>query len=98
MSTQVTLTLPDRLWKRAEALAHRTGREVADVLAETLELSLDPLGGYEEERAAENWSDSDVLATVEAEMPAAADQRLSELLAAQQAAALTPAKRLSSAR
>ncbi len=93
MSTQGTLTLPDRLWKRAEDLAHRTGREVADVLAETIELSLDPLGGYiEGEHAADNWSDGEVLAAVEAEMPVADDQRLSELLAAQQGAALTLAE------
>ncbi len=44
MTTQITVTLPDFVLRRAEVLAQRTGRPVADVLAETIELSLRPLG------------------------------------------------------
>ena len=44
MTTQITVTLPDAVLRRAELLAQRTGRAVADVLAETIELSLRPLG------------------------------------------------------
>jgi len=86
---QVTLTLPDQLWERAALFAQRSGRDVADLLAETIELSLDPLVGSPQERPLDTWSDSEVLASIEAELPAAEDRRLSELLDRQQAATLT---------
>ena len=89
MSTQVTLTLPDQLWERAEAWAQCTGREVADLLAETIELSLDPLGQTDRERSLETWPDHAVLAAVESTMSADEDQRLGELLDRQQAAILS---------
>src|SRR5688572_7778164 len=91
MSAQVTLTLPDDILRRAESLARRVGRPVEDVLAETIELSLRPLGvGRDEAEPVADWSDEDVLAASDAALPAAADQRLSELLDRQQADALTP--------
>ena len=89
MSTQVTLTLPDQVWERAEVLAQRTGRAVGELLAETIELGLDPLGEVAREVPLETWPDSEVLAAVETELPPVADQRLSELLERQQAAALS---------
>jgi predicted transcriptional regulator len=38
MSTQVTLTLPDEVYRRAERLAQLSSRDVADVLADTTPL------------------------------------------------------------
>ena len=92
MSTQVTLTLPDALWERAGLLARRTGRDVTDLLAETIELSLNPLGACTAEHPVENWPDQDLLAAVDAQLPPADDQRLSELLDKQQDGALTAAE------
>ena len=92
MSTQVTLTLPDALWERAGVLARRTGRDVTDLLAETIELSLNPLGACAAERPVENWADQDLLAAVDAQLSPADDQRLSELLDRQQAGALAAAE------
>jgi hypothetical protein len=89
MSTQVTLTLPDGLWERAAVLAQRTGRDVAEVLAETIELSLAPLGEHLGARPVETWSDDEVLSAADTEMPAEEDQRLSELLGRQQETSLT---------
>ena len=89
MSTQVTLTLADGLWERAALLAQRTGRDVAEVLAETIELSLAPLGEHLDKQSVETWSDNQVLSHADSEMPAAEDHRLSELLARQQEASLT---------
>jgi uncharacterized membrane protein YheB (UPF0754 family) len=40
MSAKVTLTLPDELYRRAEALADQSGRNVADVLMTTLNVTL----------------------------------------------------------
>jgi hypothetical protein len=90
MSTQITVTLPDDVLHRAESLARRVGRPVADLLAETIELSLRPLGAATpEEKPITTWSDEEVLAAVELTMPAAEDQRLSILLDRQQAGLLT---------
>jgi hypothetical protein len=89
MSMQVTLTLPDGLWKRAEAWAHCTGQDVVELLTETIELSLEPLGGADQGDSLENLPDSTVLKAVETQMPAAEDRRLSQLLDGQQARSLS---------
>ncbi len=44
MSAQITITLPEDVLQRAERWAERSGRPVADLLAETIEVSLRPLG------------------------------------------------------
>ena len=90
MTTQITLTLPDQLWERAEVVARRTGRQVADVLTETIELTLDPLAGSIGSSAFENASDEEVQIALNPELDAADDQRLSELLDRQQAGIFTP--------
>ena|SRR6266545_1173723 len=90
MSTQITLTLPEEVLERATLWASRVGRPVNEVLAQAIELSLMPLGGsVEEGKPLADWTDQEVLAAVEAQMPPPEDQRLSELLNRQQAAALT---------
>lgn len=94
MSAQVTLTLPDNIYQRAEYLARLTGREVADILAETIDLSLQPLGvQHATERPLAERSDAEVLALAEAHMDLAQDRRLSELLARQQAGLLAADER-----
>ena len=60
MSTQVTITLPDDVYRDAERLAQQTGRDVADVIASTLEISLAPL--RQPAQPVETLSDEDVLA------------------------------------
>lgn len=86
MSAEITLTLPEEVMQRASILAHRAGRPVADLLAETIELSLLPLGAPSEEaRPMTTWSDEEVLAATATEMTPADDQRLSELLQRRQA-------------
>ena len=93
-SAQVTLTLPEDLLRRAELLARRAGRPLADVLADAIELSLGPLGRpagqAEAEPPIEQWQDERVLADADAALPLAQDQRLSELLTRQQDRVLTP--------
>ena len=94
MSTRVTITLPDDIYRRAETLAQVTSREVADVLAETLALSLpavDPQAAPSMTLA--NLSDQELLAVTELELPAKQDRRFSELLDRQQSARLQSAER-----
>jgi len=94
MSTRVTITLPDEVYRRAESLAQVTSREVADVLADTLALWLsasDPQGPTG--MAVASLSDQELLAVTELELPPDHDRRFSELLDVQQATELQPAER-----
>lgn len=81
MSAEVTLTITDTVFQRAQLWAQHSGRPVDEFLAETLELSLSPLG--EAPKQAELWSDDEVLAGCDAKMVETDDLRLSELLAKQ---------------
>jgi predicted transcriptional regulator len=86
MSTQVTLTLPDEVYRRAERLAQLSSRDVADVLADTIELSLSPLGLQSEAiKPISALSDDEVMALVQLQMEPDQDQSLSRLLDRQQA-------------
>jgi hypothetical protein len=90
MSTQVTVTLPDETYRRAEYLARLTGREVADILAETIGLSLQPLGAqHAGDGPVAGLSDADVLNLADSQMEATQARRLSDLLERQQAGRLT---------
>lgn len=94
MSTQITLTLPDETYRRAIQLARLTGRDLAELLVNTLDISLQPLGT---ELAADKpvtaLSDAELLAVAESQMEARQDQRISDLLDKQQAGSLTEAER-----
>ncbi len=96
MTTQVIVTLPDDIYRRAERLAELTERPIADLLAETIDLSLRPLGpeGATGQPVAE-LSNADLLAAADAQMDAPEDRRFSELLDKQQAGLLTDADRVS---
>jgi hypothetical protein len=94
MSTQVTLTLPDEVYRRAERLAQLSSRDVADVLADTIELSLSPLGLQSEAiKPVSALSDDEVMALVQLQMEPDQDQSISRLLDRQQAGTLTETQR-----
>ena len=93
MSSQVTLTLPDDVLRRAEFLARHAGRPVADVLTEAIDASLRPLNGLADGGDLTSWSDEAVLAAADATMAPAEDRRQSELLNRQQAGTLSRAER-----
>src|SRR5437763_7234179 len=90
MSTQITLTLPDKILERAERWAQRMGRPVSEVLAQVIESSLSPLGSESQAaRPIKEESDEEVLAAADLQMSEEDDRRLSELLHRQQAGLLT---------
>lgn len=94
MSESITLTLPDGVFRRAESLAGLTGRPVMDVLAETIETSLFPLGDASEDQTPmHEWTNEQVVAMTEAQMPPAEDRRLSQLLDREQAGMLDDQER-----
>jgi hypothetical protein len=94
VSRPIAVTLPDEVLRQAETWAGRTGRPVADFLAEALKLSLQPLGVAVPAVPPAAWTDAEVLAAVDAEMTSAEDGRLSELLDRQQAAELSGEERV----
>jgi hypothetical protein len=91
MSTRVTVTLSDDTYRKAERLAQLTGRDVEDILAETLSISLRPFDSTPIPAITmADLSDDEVLALADSTMEASQDQRMSELLDKQQAGKLTP--------
>ena len=91
MTTEVTVSLPDAVYRNALRLAALTQRDLADLLAETLTLSLPELTLEAEGTAPiSDLSDADVLALTTVELPPAQDRELSALLERQQAGILTP--------
>jgi hypothetical protein len=94
MATRVVVTLPDDVYRRVEQLAQLTNRDVADLLADTITLSLSPLDIFTQSvQAVTSLSDEDVLALTELQMLPAQDRRLSALLQKQQAQALSDPER-----
>jgi hypothetical protein len=93
MDAQITVTLPEDVLQRAELLAERVGRPVADLLAETIELAMRPMGASSEFEQLGTMTDEGVLAAAETELPPAEDLRLSELLDRQQAGLLSADER-----
>jgi len=94
MSTQVTITLPDEVYQRAERFARLANRDVASVLADTIQLSIPPSRtNILDLEPISNLSDEQVLALTELQMEPDQDTRLSELLDRQQAGLLGEAER-----
>jgi hypothetical protein len=94
MSTQVAVTLPDEVYQRAERLAQLTSRDVADVLADTIALSLPLLSPQANVlKPVTGLSDEEILDLSTLEMEPAQDQRLSLLLDRQQAGELSDTER-----
>jgi len=94
MSTQITISLPEETYRRAKALAQLTRRDVADVMADALSLSLPQLDTMNLETAVANLSNEEVLALADLQMDVADDNKLSQLLDKQQAGTLTETERI----
>ncbi len=88
MMMQVTVNLPEETYRRAKRLAQLTRREVADVLADTLSLSLPSLTEGKAP-AMQDMTDAQVIALTKLQLSANEDERLGELLDKQQAGELT---------
>jgi hypothetical protein len=94
MSTQITITLPDDIYQRAERFARLANRDVASVLADTIQLSIPSVTPESANlEPISSLSDEAVLALTELHMEPNQDTRLSELLDQQQAGTLTEAER-----
>lgn len=95
MSTQITITLPDEIYQRAELFARLANRDVASILADTIRLSIPSVrANVLDLEPIANISDEQVLALTELQMEPNQDTRLSELLDRQQAGLLIEDERL----
>ena len=81
MSTEVTLTLPEEVLQRAEALARKRGRPVPEILLESIEMALDPSAeAFSEDDALAEWTDEEVLEAADSFISGEQSERLSALL------------------
>lgn len=94
MSTRVTVTLRDDLYRQAEQFAQLSNVKVAEVLTDAIELSLLPVN-WQASRVepVSALTDDEVLKLTELQMPPKEDRRLSRLLNRQQAGKLTTEER-----
>jgi hypothetical protein len=91
MTVLVTLSLPDDLYQRATHFADLLGKDVQEVLTDTLTLSLAPIATQSEVMpAVATLSDQEVLALSESRLHPQEDERLSTLLERQREGLLTP--------
>ncbi|UBF29360.1 hypothetical protein K9N68_16900 [Kovacikia minuta CCNUW1] len=95
MSTQITITLPDEIYQRAERFARLANRDIASVLVDTIQLSIPPIrADILDLEPISDLSNEQVLALTEFQMEPDQDARLSELLDRQQAGSLIEDERL----
>lgn len=95
MNTKITITLPDEVYQRAERFARLANRDLASVLADTIQLSISSIGAASLDIVpVSDLSDQQVLALTELQIEPDQDDRLSELLDRQQADLLAENERL----
>jgi hypothetical protein len=94
MSIQVTVTLTDEVYGRAERLAEVSQRDVADLLSEVIVVSLPELrlqGGPSTPE--ESLTDAQILALTDLQLTPSQDLRFSALLERQQSGTATETER-----
>jgi hypothetical protein len=90
MSTQITITLTDDVYQKADRFARLANRDIASILADTIQNSIPNISEAATTlKPISLLSDADVLALTELQMEPAQDLQLSELLYRQQAGILT---------
>jgi hypothetical protein len=95
MSTQITITLSDDIYQRAELFARLANRDIASVLADTIQLSIPSVSlNILDLPPIADLPDEQVLALTELQMEPEQDARLSALLDRQQANLITDNERL----
>lgn len=94
MSNQITIALPEDVYRRAERFARLANRDLASVLADTIKLSLPAISSQVETlKPISALSDEQVMALTELQMELDQDEYLSNLLDKQQSGTLTEEER-----
>ena len=87
---EVTLNLPDNIYRNFASLAKRKSRQVNEIIVEKI------LSEYVPDNHLENletWSDEDILALANLKLPKAQSDRMSKLLDLQQRGTITSAEK-----
>ncbi len=84
---EITLNLPENLYKNVSTVAKKSKREVVDLIVDVVE---EKYSSQLSERLLENRSDAEVLALPNLQIPEKQSNRHSELLYKNQAGTLTP--------
>ncbi len=94
MSTEITITLPEEVYQRAQRFARLANRDLASILADMISIDLPPVS-QDVTRLEPVWelSDKQVIALTQLQMEPDRDARLSQLLDRQQAGILTETER-----
>jgi predicted DNA-binding protein len=93
MTTQITITLPDETYLRAQRFARLANRDIASVLADTVIGALPAMSQQIDHlEAIATLTDEQILALTELQMEPEQDQRLSTLLSEQQSRTLATAE------
>jgi len=88
---EVTLQLPDKVYRQAERWASITNQQLDVALAEALEVALTSVHAEPEaEVAIASLTDAEVLALTRVQLPAESGRRLTQLSAAHAEGALSP--------
>jgi hypothetical protein len=91
MATEVTITLPDDVYQRAERFAQLANRDLNSVIADTVGASLSSINPHLENLPSiATLPDAEVLSLSDLQMEANQDTRLSELLEKQRERLLIP--------
>ena len=94
MSTQVTVTLTDEVFGRAERLAKVSQRDVADLLTEVIAVSLPEIRPQAEPSTLhESLTNAQVMALSDLQLTPSQDRRFSSLLERQQSGVATEMER-----
>ena len=93
MSAQLTVTLPDNVYRRAKRLAELTGRDVAEVITEKLDALLPPLSSEIDMQPLESLSDAEVITLAGGQMDIVLSSRMSTLQYKQQAGTINDDER-----
>jgi hypothetical protein len=81
MSTQITITLTDDVYQKADRFARLANRDIASILADTIQSSIPNISEAATTlKPISLLSDADVLALTELQMEPEQDLQLSELL------------------
>lgn len=93
MATQITLNITEETYRRAQNLAQLTGRDIADILADTLDISLQTLSTeLDKPESVAELSDAELLALADSQMNPLQASRFSDLNAKQAARKLNDAE------
>ena len=89
MAVQLIVTLPEHVYERAQRLAELTGRDVADVVTNSLGWVFSPLDDVMDTTPVESLADQAVLGLADSQMDITQSSRMSELLQKQQASLIS---------